>query len=303
MRDRPLRGSMQLCDGRDLLSRRCWDAFSAVWARARRWRSSRRIPTGRAATPSSRSRRASARATTRSGRTSRQQHPGEPARPRGRLPVQAGQPISPAIEDATQPACTPITGWRFTLGKGSREVRSRARGARSRWSARRSRPTSPRSPRSRPRQQGPDPAGHLDRWGDDDRAQRRPGQAGREVELAVDPGRDDDRSGARGRPGVRGSVRLRGAALRDRQPQRRQRRVDPVPVRQSHVYCYAYYVTPPPTSGTIVIRKQVSDPPNARPDLHVPGQHLLHARRDLPADRQRRERGLADVLPRRDGPG
>jgi uncharacterized repeat protein (TIGR01451 family) len=30
-----------------------------------------------------------------------------------------------------------------------------------------------------------------------------------------------------------------------------------------HVYCFAYYVTPPPTSGTIVIRKRVSEPANA----------------------------------------
>jgi uncharacterized repeat protein (TIGR01451 family) len=29
------------------------------------------------------------------------------------------------------------------------------------------------------------------------------------------------------------------------------------------VYCYAYYVQPPPTSGTIVIRKRVANPPNA----------------------------------------
>jgi hypothetical protein len=27
-----------------------------------------------------------------------------------------------------------------------------------------------------------------------------------------------------------------------------------------HVFCYAYYVTPPPTSGTVVVRKQVEDP-------------------------------------------
>src|SRR4051794_15956853 len=33
-------------------------------------------------------------------------------------PYGAGQPISPAIEDATQPNCSPIVDWRFTLGKG-----------------------------------------------------------------------------------------------------------------------------------------------------------------------------------------
>ncbi len=29
------------------------------------------------------------------------------------------------------------------------------------------------------------------------------------------------------------------------------------PSGTTHVFCYAYYVTPPPTSGTIIIRKQV----------------------------------------------
>ena len=36
-----------------------------------------------------------------------------------------------------------------------------------------------------------------------------------------------------------------------------------LPTGSRHVYCYAYYVTPPPTSGTIVIRKEVADPPQA----------------------------------------
>ncbi len=34
-----------------------------------------------------------------------------------------------------------------------------------------------------------------------------------------------------------------------------------LPIR--HVYCFAYYVQPPPTSGTIVIRKEVADPASA----------------------------------------
>jgi uncharacterized repeat protein (TIGR01451 family) len=35
------------------------------------------------------------------------------------------------------------------------------------------------------------------------------------------------------------------------------------PTGSRHVYCFAYYVTPPPTSGKIVIRKQVTNPANA----------------------------------------
>jgi hypothetical protein len=35
------------------------------------------------------------------------------------------------------------------------------------------------------------------------------------------------------------------------------------PSNTQRVYCFAYYVKPPPTSGTIVIKKHVSNPPNA----------------------------------------
>lgn len=35
------------------------------------------------------------------------------------------------------------------------------------------------------------------------------------------------------------------------------------PAGSRRVYCFAYYVVPPPTSGTIVIRKEVSSPADA----------------------------------------
>ncbi len=88
--------------------------------------------------------------------------------------------------------------------------------------------------------------------------------------IRTQPGRKrnsrrDARSGSRAarrptRSSTRSSpaaVRLRRAALRHRQPQRRQRRVDRLPAGVTHVFCFAYYVKPPPTSGTIVIRKEV----------------------------------------------
>ncbi|MBE2319288.1 hypothetical protein DVA67_025145 [Solirubrobacter sp. CPCC 204708] len=34
------------------------------------------------------------------------------------------------------------------------------------------------------------------------------------------------------------------------------------PLGARHVFCFAYYVTPPPTSGTIVVRKQLDAPPD-----------------------------------------
>src|SRR4051794_18643929 len=64
-------------------------------------------------------------------------------------PYSAGQPISPAIEDATQPNCDPIVDWRFTLGKGIAGSPVKGPWGHCRWSARRSRRMSPRRRRSR----------------------------------------------------------------------------------------------------------------------------------------------------------
>ena len=35
------------------------------------------------------------------------------------------------------------------------------------------------------------------------------------------------------------------------------------PSGSRHIFCFAYYVTPPPESGTIIVRKQVANPPGA----------------------------------------
>ena len=48
-----------------------------------------------------------------------------------------------------------------------------------------------------------------------------------------------------------------------------------------HVFCFAYYVTPPPPAGTIIVRKRLSVPPGG-PDVppqtfRFTGNHLLHA--------------------------
>jgi uncharacterized repeat protein (TIGR01451 family) len=43
------------------------------------------------------------------------------------------------------------------------------------------------------------------------------------------------------------------------------------PSGTEHVFCFAYYVRPPPTSGTIIIRKEVSDPPGADQSFQFDG--------------------------------
>ena len=74
-----------------------------------------------------------------------------------------------------------------------------------------------------------------------------------------------------------------------------------------HVFCFAYYVTPPPTSGTIIVRKRLRSRPSADVPADVPlhGQHLLHARPDGPSDPQKNyfdvTGGVSDADPRRPG--
>ena len=43
------------------------------------------------------------------------------------------------------------------------------------------------------------------------------------------------------------------------------------PTGREHVYCFAYYVTPPPGSATVTIRKRVSSPPNATKSFEFEG--------------------------------
>ena len=73
------------------------------------------------------------------------------------------------------------------------------------------------------------------------------------------------------------------------------------PSGTEHIFCYAYYVTPPPTSGTIVIRKQVDDPPGADQNFQFRGNLTFNedGRFDLNVqDGNTRE---SDLLPRGDG--
>ena len=67
-----------------------------------------------------------------------------------------------------------------------------------------------------------------------------------------------------------------------------------------HVYCFAYYVVPPPTSGKIEINKQVSDPPNGA-ELDVRREHLLHEPSPVQVEDGQRRDGVGERLPRRTG--
>ena len=205
----------------------------------------------------SRSRPASARSTPTSRPTGRATTSRRASRTWARTrPTPPGEPIDPAIEAANQPNCTPLPNWRFTLGKGyiSRAVSGP-------WGSL-SIVTDPYNTDIVTLPETP----LLDANGADTRdtiegavtieLTEGSAQAGGDGQLAVAPGRHDHRPDPE--QGLPRQVRLRRAALRDRQPQRRQRRVDLLPSGQRAVFCYAYYVTPPPTSGRIVIRKRVA---------------------------------------------
>ena len=72
------------------------------------------------------------------------------------------------------------------------------------------------------------------------------------------------------------------------------------PTGPRHMFCYAYYVTPPPSSGTIVIRKQVEGA-RRRETFHYTGNLSYNAGGafDLSA---RTPPGLDRVRARRDAP-
>ena len=72
------------------------------------------------------------------------------------------------------------------------------------------------------------------------------------------------------------------------------------PAGASHVFCYAYYIQPPPTSGTIIVRKVVSNPANATETFPFEGNITFNAGPPLRARRRQRCARVNGVLPRRD---
>ncbi len=168
----------------------------------------------------------------------------------------AGEAIDPGKERTGQPACTPIPDWRFTLGTG---IRSRA--VTGPWGALSivtgafdtGITTQDRVPlrdyAGRPTSESIAGATTIQLT----RAQAE--RAARASSLwiqggtVIDPVLDDEFPGQFGFGALRCSVdNLNGDNVE----------WITFPQGSAHVFCYAYYVRPPPTSGTIVIRKTVS---------------------------------------------
>lgn len=171
---------------------------------------------------------------------------------------QAGQAVDPAVEQTHQPNCAPLPGWKFTLGTSYRTLAVNGP-----WGSLAKVlnpfPTSIVTQKSVPL---------LDRNGE-------PTGASIEGATTVTLSPEEAASAARGSglwaqggtpadpvldteyPAEYGFGSLR-CALDGLNGDNVETIGFPQGAR--HEFCYAYYVTPPPTSGTIVVRKQVEDP-------------------------------------------
>lgn len=172
-----------------------------------------------------------------------------------------GQPIDPQLEAAGQPLCEPLPDWRFTLGRGFR-----SRAVTGTWGSL-SIVTDPFASDPPLETQGSIPL--LDSAG-------RP--TGRTIAGAVRA----ELSATQVSLAARHSLWLQGGTPADPVLDQRYPRqygfgalrcaIDNLngdnveyvafPEGAQHVFCFAYYVQPPPTSGTIVVRKEVEGAPD-----------------------------------------
>jgi uncharacterized repeat protein (TIGR01451 family) len=176
---------------------------------------------------------------------------------------QSGQAVNPATEQQQQPDCTPLPGWRFTIGKGyvSRAVTGP-------WGSL-SVVTSPFATPIVTQDSVP----LLDANGDPTGAQiqgavtvqltaAESSTASQGAGLWAQGGTPSDPVRDQQYPGQYGFGSLR-CAIDDLNGDNVETIGFPQGAR--HVFCYAYYVSPPPTSGTIIVRKQVTGTITAAP--------------------------------------
>jgi choice-of-anchor A domain-containing protein/uncharacterized repeat protein (TIGR01451 family) len=187
----------------------------------------------------------------------------------------AGQPIDPDIEAANQPACTPLPGWQFTLGTGIEE-----RAVSGPWGSL-SIVTDPFSTaivtravtdllNDQGQPTGKTIAGATTVRLTDDEADLTSSAASLWVQggTPTDPILDDAYPSQYGFAALRCAVdNLNGDNVE----------WVAYPAGASHVFCFAYYIQPPPTSGTIVVRKVVASPENATQTFSFTGNLTFNA--------------------------
>jgi uncharacterized repeat protein (TIGR01451 family) len=177
-----------------------------------------------------------------------------------------GQAITPAKEDESpQSACSPITNWQFKLGKGYQ-----SRAVTGPWGSL-SKVTSPFDTSIVTQPSVPE----LNDLGVDtgrtvagavtiELTQEQADLAAKGNSLWIQGGLPDDPVLNKQFPGVYGFGALRCAI-----DNLNGDNVEWIsyPSGATHVFCYAYYVKPPPTSGTIIVRKEV-DAPDSQPSTN-----------------------------------
>jgi uncharacterized repeat protein (TIGR01451 family) len=169
----------------------------------------------------------------------------------------SGEPINPMTEDEGQPRCEPITGWQFTLGSGIKEKASKGP-----WGAL-SIVTGAESPTETTKAitpllgwDGEPIAGHELRGATTFELNADQAERARRGNLWIQGGTTTDPV-LFSAPGFEDKYGF--AALRCSIDNLNGDNVETIafPTGTSHAFCYAYYVTPPPTAGRIVIRKKV----------------------------------------------
>ena len=180
-----------------------------------------------------------------------------------------GQPIDPGIEGPNQPNCTPMPTWRFTLGTGYQ-----SRAVSGPWGSL-SIVTNPYSTSVVTQPQVP----LLDFDG-------RPTNSSIASAVTIELTQDQfERASQNNSLWIQGgtptdpilNVQYPGqygfGALRCAIDNLNGDNVEWIayPAGTEHVFCYAYYVRPPPTSGTIIIRKEVSEPAGATQSFEFGG--------------------------------
>ena len=168
----------------------------------------------------------------------------------------SGQPVDPRTELRGQPECRPITGWQFTFGDGIASPVTGAAGVAVDRHRSRPGPSRHAGVRARPRLGRQPGRGPADQRRGDRRADGRADRP-RGPQRPLDPGRHHHGPDALLAAAVHRSLRVRSVrcAIDDLNGDNVETVAFPSGTR--HAFCYAYYVTPPPSSGTIIIRKQV----------------------------------------------
>ncbi len=187
-------------------------------------------------------------------------------------PYVTGQQINPQLESQTQPACTPLIGWQFTLGTGI--AGAKVIGSWGSLSVISGPLTALSTPGGTPVPLITTEASIPNR--DNQGATVTGSLAGattieltnRQARLAEQSSRLWLQGGTTTDPALFTNPTFAGGfafgALRCAIDNLNGDNVEWIKFPSiRHVYCYAYYVTPPPSSGTIIIRKRVSSPANA----------------------------------------